>query len=229
MLKLKHILFIFGSMLALNSISQVDMYKNDKVLNDSVSVRKTYKSAPIGNQTWMLENLDTPYYQNGDSIPEARTEAEWKKCAEEKKGCWCYYQNNLENGRKYGRLYNWYAVTDSRGLAPKGWRVPAIQDWEELIIFLGGKMEAGNKLKSTLDWGSNCNANNEAGFFGLPGGLRSTEGQFMSINDYATWWSTSDFKNDMAYYVYIYCNLGFAIKYYYTKGDGFSVRCIKEK
>lgn len=212
-----------------SSFAQIEMYQSDKVLSSdsSMSVRKTYKSVKIVKQVWMLENLNVTHYRNGDSIPEARTEEEWKKCLQEEKGCWCNYQNNPELGYKYGKMYNWYAVADPRGLAPEGWHVPSISEWEELIINLGGKMEAGGKLKSANDWGRNCNANNESGFFGLPGGLRSSEGQFLSLNDYANWWSTSDYKNGMAYYVYLYCNLNFAIKYYFSKGDGFSVRCVK--
>lgn len=229
--KYRHILLFFALLFSTFIVNgQIEMYQSDRVLSQdsSMSVRKTYKSVKISKQVWMLENLNVSHYRNGDSIPEARTEEEWKKCLEEEKGCWCNYQNNLENGYKYGKLYNWYAVTDPRGLAPKGWHVPSVSEWEELIISLGGKMEAGGKMKSTNDWGKNCNANNQSGFFGLPGGLRSSEGQFMSINDYATWWTTSEYKGNMAYYIYLYCSLNFAIKYYYTKGDGFSVRCIKD-
>jgi len=78
----------------------------------------------IGTQTWMAKNLNVSIFANGDPIPEVKTNEEWKKAAEEKKPAWCYYENDPANGAIYGKLYNWYAVSDPRGLAPKGWHIP---------------------------------------------------------------------------------------------------------
>jgi uncharacterized protein (TIGR02145 family) len=209
--------------------AQTEMYHTDRVLSDSAaSVRKTHKSIKINKSVWLIENLNTSTYRNGDSIPEAKTEREWKKCKEEQRGCWCYYQNDPENGYKFGKLYNWYAVNDPRGLAPKGWHIPTEAEWEGLINHLGGKMEAGSKLKSDNDWPANCNASNSSGFFGLPAGFRTSGGVFMSVNDYALWWTSSNYKDNMAWYVYLYCGLDFAVKNFYNKCDGFSVRCVKD-
>ena len=86
----------------------------------------------IGNQIWQSKNLDVKTFNNGDVIPEAKTVAEWKKAGENSEPAWCYYENNPENGKKYGRLYNHHAVMDSRGLCPTGWHVPSHEEWENL-------------------------------------------------------------------------------------------------
>ena len=79
------------------------------------------KEVKIGDQIWMVENLNVDKFRNGDIIPEAKTNEEWKKANENKQPAWCYYGNDLTYGEKYGKLYNWYAVTDQRGLAPEGY------------------------------------------------------------------------------------------------------------
>jgi uncharacterized protein (TIGR02145 family) len=78
----------------------------------------------IGSQVWMVKNLDVSTVRNGDPIPQAKTNEEWEKAADNKKPAWCYYNNSITNGAKYGKLYNWYAVSDSRGIAPVGYHVP---------------------------------------------------------------------------------------------------------
>jgi uncharacterized protein (TIGR02145 family) len=103
----------------------------------------------IGPQIWATKNLDVITFRNGDTIPEAKTNEEWKKAGEEGKPAWCYYDNDPENGKKYGKLYNWYAVNDPRGLAPKGWHVPSDAEWIVLIDYLGGEEVAGTKMKSS--------------------------------------------------------------------------------
>jgi len=209
---------------------QTEMYQEDKLASDSKlkNVREmSNKTVSIGKSEWMLENLNVSKYRNGETIRHAKTAQEWADCAKKKQGCWCYYENNSTNGKKYGKLYNWYAVNDSRGLAPKGWRIPTASDWDNLVESLGGKEEAGKKMKSSIDWSDACNATNSSGFFGIPGGFRSTEGKFFFKDTYALWWSSTDFKNNTAWYMYLYCNLDFAVKYYYAKGDGFSIRCVK--
>ncbi len=106
------------------------------------------KSVQIGTQTWMVENLNVSTFRNGDSIPQAKNQNEWSKAAERMQPVWCYYDNNPKNGEKYGKLYNWYAVNDPRGLAPAGWHVPGDEEWAKLIDFLGGDSDAEEKLKS---------------------------------------------------------------------------------
>lgn len=94
---------------------------------------QTYKTVVIGSQTWMAENLNVDKFRNGDPIPEAKTDAEWKLAGDKKQPAWCYYNNDPSNAQKYGKLYNWYAATDPRGIAPDGFKVPSPDDFQLLI------------------------------------------------------------------------------------------------
>jgi len=118
---------------------------------NQVTLTGGYKSLKIGTQTWMTENLNVSTFRNGDPIPEAKTEEEWKKADKERTPAWCYYENDPKNGTKYGKLYNWYAVIDPRGLAPAGWHVPIDSEWTVLNDYLGDEA-AGKKIKSTSGW-----------------------------------------------------------------------------
>ncbi len=134
------------------------------------SVSNSYaQSVTIGTQTWTTKNLDVATFRNGDLIPEAKTDEEWKAAGDNKQPAWCYYDNKAANGTKYGKLYNWYAVVDARGLAPAGWHVPTDEEWTVLSTFLGGDDVAGKKMKSSSGWDSyeeditcaNCKSWNE--------------------------------------------------------------------
>ena len=107
------------------------------------------KGVAIGSQVWMSTNLNVSTYRNGDVIPQVQDKDTWDKLTT---GAWCYYENNAANGTKYGKLYNWYAVNDARGLAPAGWHIPTDQEWTVLENSLGD--DAGKKMKSTSGWGS---------------------------------------------------------------------------
>lgn len=107
-----------------------------------------YKSVLVGAQTWMAENLNVDEFKNGDSIPQAKTQLEWMEACKNKSPAWCYYENDIQNGDDFGKLYNWYAVSDERGLAPDGWHIPSNFEWREMFDYLGGINVAGNKLKS---------------------------------------------------------------------------------
>jgi uncharacterized protein (TIGR02145 family) len=216
----------------------------------------SYKSVKIGTQIWMTENLNVSTFRNGEPIPEAKTEEEWVKAGENKQPAWCYYNNDPKNGAKYGKLYNWYAVYDSRGLAPAGWHIPTDAEWTTLENQLGD--DAGNKMKSTSGWDSfeenvyckkclnwndeyraktACHAckderiigtetvsggTNSSGFSGLPGGLRFGHGTFGSIGNYGYWWSSTEDRRLLGY------NHGFVFRNYDYKGNGYSVRCLKD-
>ena len=108
----------------------------------------------IGTQVWMTKNLDVATFRNGDPIPQAKTNEEWEKAGENQQPAWCYYDNDPANGAKYGKLYNWYAVNDSRGLAPVGYHIPSDAEWTKLTDFLGGESVAGTKMKSKSGWNS---------------------------------------------------------------------------
>ena len=185
----------------------------------------------IGNQEWMTLNLDVSIFMNGDSIPEAKTGEQWERLGEKGRPAWCYYQNDPDNGDKYGRLYNWYAVNDHRGLCPEGWRVPASEDWEELIENLDGRAVAGGKLKDTGTWSyPNTGATNETGFTALPGNLRYPEGTFWRYSRrVGYWWTTTEDLADTAWGYYLLFGDEGVGRGYYNKQSGFSVRCIKDQ
>ena len=133
--------------------------------------KDSYKEVVIEKQAWMEKNLDVNKFRNGDAIALVNTEENWGKAIHDKKPAMCYYNFDIANADKYGALYNWYAVNDSRGLAPEGWRIPTDKDWENLISNLEGEKFAGPKLKSTVGWSRNGNGNNESGFNAYPSGL----------------------------------------------------------
>lgn len=197
------------------------------------------KTVKIGNQTWMAENLNTEYFSNGDPIPHAETEEEWAEASENSQPAWCYYDNDPENGKKYGRLYNWYAVNDSRGLAPDGWRIPSEDEFNILFSFIEEDDEVNDfKLKCDVSWGPDSDGTNETGFTALPGGYRNDSDGFIGLYDndspedsYAAWWSGSEIEGDpvmAAYRAIEYEFDGITLFWESDKGTGYSVRCVKE-
>ena len=188
----------------------------------------TYSIVSIGKQTWMKENLNVSRFRNGDIIPEVNSSEEWIKAGEMKQPAWCYYENIAENGKKYGKLYNWYAVYDARGLAPEGWYIPSDKEWSTLINFLGGKEYAGNKLKSKKGWLKNGNGTNESGFNGLPSGYRDFNGGYELVGASGSWWSSTEYPTSSAWFRYLDFMSENASRLICLKSYGFSVRCLRD-
>ena len=190
------------------------------------------KEVTIGKQVWMTQNLNVDKFRNGDPIPEAKTDEEWSKAGENGEPAWCYYNNNPDNGDRYGKLYNWYAVNDPRGLAPEGWKIPSDEEWSRLADFLGGESVAGTKMKSTDFWadygGKSGNGTNESGFSGLPGGFRYSTGPFSYIGKNGHWWSSTEYFTNYAWYRNLIYGSGSVLRGANGKGDGFSVRCLRD-
>ena len=189
---------------------------------------KIYKTVVIGNQTWMAENLNVSTFRNGDSIPEAKTLEKWKEAEEKKQPAWSYFDNNRTNGDKYGKLYNWYAVNDTRGLPPPGYHIPTDTEWKNLSKFLGGVEIAGKKMKSKIGWEKNANGNNKSGFTGLPGGHRLTNGSCVEIGEFGYWWNDSKGGAWISRYPDLFLTNQSLYVLDYNKGNGLSVRCIKD-
>jgi uncharacterized protein (TIGR02145 family) len=191
-----------------------------------VNKSKDVGTVRIGTQTWAAANLNVSTFRNGDSIPEAKTNKEWVAAGESGKPAWCYYNNDPANGKKYGKLYNWYAVNDPRGLAPAGWTLPGDADWANLAYYLGGPDVAGHKMKSTSGWSGGFIGTNEAGFTGLPGGYRVENGIFLNLGSIGTWWSLTESKLSTAfdYYLIQSESLGRSSS---PKQRGESVRCLR--
>lgn len=153
-----------------------------------------YQSVIIGKQEWMTKNLDVSHFRNGDPIPEIKTHEDFINARDNGLPGWCYYDNNPENGKKYGKLYNWHAVNDPRGLAPNGWHIPTKDDWNKLtnnIIGIRERRQFALKLMKPNAWNDNEDATNESGFSALPGGERGANGGYMRIGRKGIWWSIS--------------------------------------
>jgi len=187
-----------------------------------------YKTVKIGTQVWMAENLKVTHYRNGDPILNITDNTQWDSLTT---GAYCNYNNDPNNAITYGRLYNWYAVTDSRNLAPIGWRVPTDAEWQTLINYLGGDDVAGGKIKEagTTHWSSpNTGATNESGFTALPGGYRYYYGYFLNLGDLANFWSSTERNSDDAWYRVLYFNNAAVYRCNDSKRSGLSVRLVRD-
>lgn len=198
--------------------------KSSKPASDDKS--KFVGTIRIGTQTWAVANLNVSKFRNGDSIPEARTNKEWVTAGESEKPAWCYYNNDPKNGIKYGKLYNWYAVNDPRGLAPVGWTLSSDADWVTLIYFLGGQ-GAGKKIKSTIGWSDGNNGTNETGFIGLPGGYRVENGTFLNLGSIGIWWTSTE-SNTLNSFDHYLALSGSLSRSNSPKQRGESVRCLRK-
>lgn len=189
-----------------------------------------YHSVSIGTQIWMVENLKTTKYRDGTSIPNVTSDLQWSGCTT---GAYCNYNNNVNNVKVYGRLYNWYAVNNSKNLAPTGWHVPTYEDWNIMIKFLGDYEIAGEKIKEagTTHWkSSNANTTNSTGFTALPAGRRGFyfDG-FEDLGSIGYWWTTMEnpdygFALNLSISEYGSISSNFDFESY-----GLSVRCVKDK
>lgn len=187
-----------------------------------------YHSVTIGTQTWMVENLKTTKYRNGNLIGTTNPASLDISAESAPKYQWAY-AGNESNVATYGRLYTGYAINDNRAICPTGWHVPSDAEWSTLSTYLGGESVAGGKLKeagTTIWTNPNYGASNSSGFSALPGGVRRNNGDFDSINGYGGWWSSSeaeaDYVRGMWYDSQIISRDTAAYKKF-----GLSVRCIK--
>jgi uncharacterized protein (TIGR02145 family) len=200
----------------------------------------TYKTIVIGTQTWMAENLKTTKYRNGDPIPTNLSNTAWYAATS---GAYAIFNDDAANNTTYGKLYNWYAVTDSRNLCPVGWHVPTDTEWKTLEIFLGmstadadltgfrgSAQNVGGKLKSTsILWTApNAGVTNESGFSGLPGGYRDYVGNYYNVGYLGVWWSSTEYSTANAWYRDLSYSNGFSARGSNSKQDGFSVRCLRD-
>ena len=198
-----------------------------------------YQTVLIGDQCWMAENLKVTHYRNGDPIPNVTDDYEWSLLST---GAYCEYDNNPANVATYGRLYNWYAVDDSRNIAPEGWHVPTDAETKQLEMYLGmSQAEAdatswrgtdeGGKLKEagTTHWSPpNTGATNESGFTALPGGYRNLSGYFNHMGLIAYFWSSTEYFSTNAWYRDLHYYNSQVGRYDFNKHYGFSIRCVRD-
>ena len=204
-----------------------------------------YETVQIGEQCWFAENLRSENYENGDAIPTNLSDDEWISTSS---GAVAVYGQGSSNCNsddvpegdacndswslaEYGRLYNWFAVDDARGLCPSGWHAPTDGEWTMMTDHLGGESVAGGKLKATYGWHNGNNGTNSSGFSGLPGGVRYSNGTFANAGNNGHWWSSSPSTED-PWSRFLDSNSGFGnyiVRYnIYGPRNGFSVRCIQD-
>lgn len=203
-------LFIFIN----TSISQVTDIDNN-----------VYNSVIIGNSEWTNQNLNVSHYRNGDPIPHVQDKEEWKNLTT---GAWCYYNNDSALGTIYGKLYNFYAVNDPRGLAPEGWHIPSDSEWTQTENFLGEYLIAAGKIKALTFWEyPNKGATNETNFSALPSGLRYDTGEFNFINEFCYFWTSAVFDSNTAFARLLSYKNTVIFRFSNYMKDGYAVRCIK--
>ncbi len=197
-----------------------------------VAANNTFKSVIIGDQEWMAMNLNVTSFRNGDPIPEAATAEEWERAGDLGQPAWCWFQNNPGNPVEYGKLYNFFAVNDPRGLAPEGWHVASAEEWTQLTDFLGGESVAGKKMKNTTGWADNNeqsgNGTNESGFSGYPGGYRYDHSAFGEPGKYSPFWTTTKRSAKFAWQRSLNHDRDGIQIYFYSLRFGAAVRCVKD-
>lgn len=208
----------------------IEIEKDMKLKNTSDV--KDYKTVKIGTKIWMAENLNVGRFRNGDPIPEVKSHEEWIKAGKEGTPAWCYYENNSENGKKYGKLYNWYAVNDKRGLAPEGLHIPTQGELQSLAIAVN---KNGNALKAIGQGMAKGAGTNTSGLSVLLAGYRYYTGDintidFHSLGGSTYFWSSTEYDAACA----LTLNLSLVDEGVSfddrggEKGSGYSVRCVKD-
>ncbi|MFN4975122.1 MAG: fibrobacter succinogenes major paralogous domain-containing protein [Bacteroidota bacterium] len=238
----QNFLLITAVIIALQHIGIIE--KKSEKMNGNVTSLQEVKSISVGQipekaekWIWMEENLNVERFRNGDKIPRAMNAEQWVAASRRGEPAWCYYYNDPANGKKYGKLYNWFAVNDTRGLAPEGWHIPSHDEWNEWIKSLGGEHVAGIQMKSITGWNENGNGTNSSKFNGLPGGYINDDGQFNALGKQGIWWTstttlnlngaTYDAFTSPAWSIYLNYNSGSVLQTSNNMQDGFSVRCLK--
>ena len=248
---------LFGGLVSFSSCSKTDLteptitslakvnkdHRKSRIAAKCVDIDgNEYRTIRIGNQVWMAENLRVTRYRNGQPIANVTSTADWANLAEQAdKGAWCFYGNNANNESIYGKLYNWYAATDSRNIAPQGWHVPTNEEWIQLGEYLRGYETAAGKLKATgtTQWAApNTGATNSSGFTALPAGERLADGTFGGLKLRTHYWSTNNYGGDPFAQYSLAVSLFNNQQYFHNSADGnfngrnaltaMSVRCVRD-
>lgn len=186
------------------------------------------ESVVINKQKWISKNLNVDHFANSEPIQEVKTKEEWIAAIAKKQPAWCYYGDDPVNGPQFGRLYNFYAVNDPRGVCPAGWTIPANQDWADMIAYIGSQ-EAGVQLKADNSWKFEGNGIDGLGFSGLSGGIRLDDGKFYGFGDIGYFWSSTAIEGAASMYSrQLISDKNYVVINSAGKGNGLSVRCIKK-
>ena len=207
----------------------------------------SYTTVTIGSQVWMVENLKTTKYRNGDPIPNVTDNTQWSNLTT---GAYCNYNNDVAIANKYGKLYNWYAMNDSRNIAPIGWHVPSEAEWTKMKIYIGANLGTSGTIAKALasktDWvistetgavGNDLSKNNTSGFTALPGGCllfyNTGQGGYREVGNYGYWWLTgeTDVSTGHSGFTNVFVNYnasGYSELLPTSKKGGLSIRCLKD-
>ena len=209
-----------------------------------------YATVLIGDQCWFAENLRSANYENGDAIPANLSDSEWQNTTAgalavygEEAGCYNYSPDidacdPAQSLEEYGRLYNWYAVDDARGLCPSGWHVPTDAEWMTMEMALGmSEAEAndtgwrgtdqGTQMKTDYGWSGGGNGTDSSGFSGLSGGYRTSPGLFFNAGNSGYWWSSSP-DGSIAWLRKLDIVFENVYRTKYSQRAGLSVRCVQD-
>jgi uncharacterized protein (TIGR02145 family) len=234
-----------------NNGNPVSSYNNSGTVTDADG--NVYTTVKIGTQEWTVENLRVTKYRDGSAITKITDSAAWYNIYNNNltTPAYCYYNNttNADSIKKFGALYNWYAVNTGK-LAPAGWHVPTDAEWtvmENYLVLNGYNWDGtrdtsqDNKIAKSLaaktDWyintttgaiGTDLTKNNSSGFSALPGGCRYYGGTFSNQGDDGYWWSVTENYASGACSRYLYYDYDGIIRYYYLKSCGFSVRLVRD-
>lgn len=198
-----------------------------------------YKTVTIGSQTWMAENLKVTHYRNGDAIPNVISNAAWTILTT---GGYCDYNNSPSNSEIYGRLYNWYTISDSRNIAPIGWHVPTDTEWTTLTNYVSSNLGTSTTIPKALaskdKWttstvlgtiGYNQSINNSTGFCALSGGNRYSTGEYTNrLGEVCDFASSTQSSISIFYDRYMTYNSNTVTRGNSGKNGGYSIRCIKD-
>ena len=222
---------------------------DDNIGTDTINIEITatvtdvdgnvYNAVKIGNQWWMAENLKVTQYRNGDPIPHVTDGSTWQGLST---GAYSEYGNDPASADTYGRLYNWYAVDDTRSIAPEGWHMPSDDEWKQLEMYLGMSQadanatgfrgtDEGGKLKETgtVHWDSpNTGATNESEFTALPGGYREIDGTFYYLGLEGYFWSCTAETDSRSWLRYLHATHSGVFRDNDNKKHGLSVRCVRD-
>ena len=193
-----------------------------RLLKDIPIIKSESNEIEIGSQIWMNTNLNVNQFNNGDIILEAKTKEEWDNAGINGIPAWCYYENDENNGKIHGKLYNWFAFIDTRGVAPNGFKIPSREDFQNLINDLNGSGYSAQKLKSKKYWIS-FKGTNSSGFNSIPSGRRGLS--FTDLNKNVFYWSSSEEEIKYAFAFWFATGSSFSG---FKKSCGFSIRCIKK-
>lgn len=215
-----------------------------------------YFTIQLGDQWWMINNLQTTHYADGTQIPLIENKFIWETLGSDDKA-YCYYDNNENNeSHTYGALYTWAAAmngasstngnpSEIQGVCPDGWHLPSDDEWKELEMFMGMSQEEtdiaglrgtneGSQLATSRDlWSEGYLVADPdfgtSGFIAQPAGGRRYDGSFGHMGDNANFWTATEYSDIRAWGRHIYSSYTSVHRYKNVKSDGFSVRCVKDE